>query len=153
MGVKKRRFNLALAPHALRARTSFLVARLATLLRRRCAERLRELNITVQHYAVLCCLQDFGRCCNSDLVRWTGIDASDLIPILNALESRMCVGRDRKDSDQRQAELSLSHFGRELRARAERALEEAEDEAFLALASDERVALRDLLARVVDGDG
>ena len=153
MAAKKRQFDSALAPHALRARTSFLMVRLAPLLRKRCTARLSELGITMQHYAVLCGLEAFGRCCNSDLIRWTGIDAADLIAVLNDLQGKMYLSRDREDADQRRAELQLWTEGKELRARAEQALEQAENEVFRCLAPDERSVLRELLLRVVDCAG
>ncbi len=153
MANKRRRFELALAPHALRARTSFLVDRLASPLRRQCTEQLRELRITMAHFAVLCSLEEFRKCCNSDLIRWTGIDGPRLIPILNSLQSRLCLGRDRDDADQRRAELKLWPDGQELRALAEHALEEAENEVFRALTLEERALLRELLLRAVDRGG
>ena len=150
---EKRRFDSALAPHALRARTSFLMVRLAPVLRKRCTARLSELGITMQHYAVLCGLEAFGKCCNSDLIRWTGIDAADLIAVLNDLQGKMYLSRDRDDTDQRRAELQLWTEGKELRARAEQALEQAENEVFRCLAPNERSTLRELLLRVVDCAG
>lgn len=150
MATKKRRFELALAPCALRASTSFLVARFALSMQKRCAERLQELGISLQHYAVRCALAEFGKCCNSDLMRWTGIDGPSLIPILNALQERRCVDRDREDADQRRAELKLWSGGSRLRAEAEQALEQAEDEVLRALTGDERATLRELLVRVLD---
>ncbi len=153
MGAKKRPFKLALAPHTLRGRTSFLITRLAPLLRRHCILRLSAFGITMQHYAVLCSLGEFGTSCNSDLVTWTGIHASDLIPLLNTLQSRMCVVRDREDRDQRRAELRLTHWGKELLAQAEHALDDVENEVFAPLTSEERAALRTMLLRAVDCNG
>jgi DNA-binding MarR family transcriptional regulator len=145
----RRKFRLELAPEALRRRTGFVIGRLALLIRQRSAARLSSFGLTMHSYAVLCCLAEYGRLNQKDIAARTGIDPSDLVPLLDALQEEIRIFCDQDDADARRDEVRLAGGGRRLIARASQALDEVEAELFRGLSTQEQAVLRELAVRVV----
>jgi DNA-binding MarR family transcriptional regulator len=148
MGTRMK-FRLEMVPEALRRRTGFVLGRLALLIRQRSAARLSSFALTMQSYAVLCCLAQFGRLSQKDIAARTGVDPSDLVPLLGALQEEIRIFCDQDEADGRRDEVRISDGGTRLMARASRALDEVEAELFRGLSSHERALLWELSARVV----
>ena len=146
---KRTKFRFEMAPQALRGRTGFVISRLALLIRQRSAARLSRFSLTMQSYAVLCCLADCGRLSQKDIAARTGIDPSDLLPLLDALQEEIRVFCEQDDADCRRDDVRISGIGVRLLARASQALDEVEAELLCALSVQERALLRELAARVV----
>lgn len=143
------RFRFEIVPESLRRRLSFVLWRLATLLRRRGAKRLVKLGISPQHYAILCCLEERGTCCQKALSEQTGINRANLVAPIDALLERELIHRDSDDADRRRDDIRLTAAGSRLLERAERALNEVEDELLRDLSAQERVALGELVGRAI----
>jgi DNA-binding MarR family transcriptional regulator len=77
------------------------------------------------------------------------IDANNLVIMLNELESRGFVVRERDPCDRRRHIVVLTPDGRAAYQRAEKAREAIEDDVLSALDADERETLRLLLAKAL----
>jgi MarR family transcriptional regulator, lower aerobic nicotinate degradation pathway regulator len=143
------KFRLERAPDGLRKRVSFVVWRLALLLNRESSKKLATLGLTPHHYAILCCLEQRGSCCQRDVTRQTGIHGTNLIAPIDALLDRELISREVDDDDRRRDDIRLQGSGERLLRRAEQLLDEVEDRLLHTLLPQERVALRDLAARAM----
>lgn len=148
MGIRLK-FRLEMVPEALRRRTGFVIGRLALLIRQRSTVRLSELGLTMHSYAVLCCLAEFGRLSQRDIAARTGIDPSDLVPLLCALQEEIRVSCDQGELDGRRDEVRIVGGGTRVMVRASLALDEVESELFRGLSFQEQAVLRQLAARVL----
>jgi DNA-binding MarR family transcriptional regulator len=146
---QKTRFRFEMAPEALRKRISFVVWRMAILLRQRGTKRLAKLGIGPQHYAILCCLETRGTCCQKAISEQTGIDCGRLIVPLDDLLDREFADREPDEADRRRDDIRLTAAGARILERAERALNEVEDELLRGLSAQERAALGEMVGRVI----
>jgi DNA-binding MarR family transcriptional regulator len=146
---RKTRFRFEMTPEALRKRISFVVWRMAILMRQRGTKRLAKLGIGSQHYAILCCLERRGTCCQKAISEQTGIECARLILPLDDLLAREFADREPDEADRRRDDIRLTAAGARILERAERALNEVEDELLADLSAQERVALRELVGRVI----
>ena len=62
----------------------------------------------MQSYSVLCCLADCGRLSQKDIAARTGIDPSDLLPLLDALKEEIRVFCEKDDADCRRDDVRIS---------------------------------------------
>jgi DNA-binding MarR family transcriptional regulator len=138
-----------LLPEALRGRTSFVLIRLAALLRQDCAERLAGLGLSQHQHAILCALAEFGPAAQKDVAARLGLDSGDLVAFLDGLQRAALISRDRDDRDRRRQILTITASGHEVLARAEAALDEGAQETLGALDQRERAELRRLGLRVL----
>ena len=143
------KFRLEMAPETLRRRTGFVIGRLALLMRQRSAARLSSFRLTMQSYAVLCCLAEYGRLSQKDIAARTGIDPSDLVPLLSALQEEIRIFCDQDEADRRRDEVRITGIGTRLMMHASQALDEVEAELLCGLSPEERALLLELAMRVV----
>jgi DNA-binding MarR family transcriptional regulator len=148
-GTRRTRLLFEAAPVGLRNRVSFVIWRMAILLRRRGSKRLAKLGLAPHHYAILSCLEERGTCCQAALCERTGIDRSALTAPIDALLDRELIGREVDEADRRRDDIRLTAAGARILERAERALNEVEDELLRDLSAQERVALGELVGRVI----
>jgi DNA-binding MarR family transcriptional regulator len=104
--------------------------------------RSREL-LALQH------LQERGPSAQQTLAELAGVDATNLVAILNSLEDAGLIDRRRDRADRRRAIIALSAQGEQLLANLDRALREVDDAIFSPLTHAERETLNDLLSRAV----
>jgi len=104
--------------------------------------RPREL-LALQH------LQERGPSAQQTLAELVGVDATNLVAVLNTLEDAGLIDRRRNRADRRRAIIALSAKGEQLLADLDRALREVDDEILAPLTPAEREILNDLLARAV----
>jgi DNA-binding transcriptional ArsR family regulator len=78
-----------------------------------------------------------------------GVDATNLVAVLNSLEDAGLIDRRRNRADRRRAIIALSDQGEQLLANLDRALREVDDEILSPLTGAERETLNDLLSRAV----
>jgi MarR family transcriptional regulator, lower aerobic nicotinate degradation pathway regulator len=93
-------------------------------------------------------LRDDGAISQQALGLALDMDASNLVALLNDLEAESLISRRRDPEDRRCHVVEISKRGTKRVGEVERAAAEVEARFFAALSEDERVALRDLLARV-----
>jgi DNA-binding MarR family transcriptional regulator len=111
-------------PTTLRDRTSFVVIRLAGLLRQECAERLGALGLSMHQHAILLVLAEFGPAVQKAVAARLGLDGGDLVAFLDGLQGAGLITRDRDPRDRRRQILTITDAGRETLAKAENVLDD-----------------------------
>lgn len=129
------------------AASTVLITRLARAMRRRFEEAVAPLGLRARHLVALTHLKDHGPSAQQTLIDALGLDASNLVALLNELEDAGLIVRSRDRSDRRRGVIGLSAEGERTLAEVDRALAAVDDEVLVALSGEERATLNDLLAR------
>jgi DNA-binding MarR family transcriptional regulator len=124
-----------------------LLSRLAKIFYRRSSED--RLGMTLRHFVTLSYLRDHPSAPQQDLGDALCIDASNLVLLLNEVESAGLAERRRDPSDRRRHLVRLTPAGEHALVAAERAQEGIEAEILHTLSTEERATLRRLLARAL----
>jgi DNA-binding MarR family transcriptional regulator len=104
-----------------------------------------------QHYLVMAGLAELDAPAQAEVGRLLRVDGSDLVAILNDLESAGFVRRRPSATDRRRNTVSLTRRGHEALRRLDAAVEAANDELLAALSPLERELFVSLLIRVLIG--
>jgi len=128
-------------------RSTVLITRLARAMRRRFESAVAPPGLRARHLVALTHLHDHGPSAQHTLIEALGLDASNLVALLNELEDADLIVRSRDRSDRRRGIIELSAEGERLLLEVDRALEAVDDEILAALSAEERMTLNDLLAR------
>lgn len=112
---------------------------------------LDALGLRPRHLVTLTILRDTGGISQTDLADTIRIDRTNLVGLLNELESGGWIERRRSPEDRRRHTVELTTAGHELLSRAEFALAAVEDEVLSDLDDEDRRTLHALLQRVVSG--
>jgi DNA-binding MarR family transcriptional regulator len=126
----------------------FLLAQLGRAVTRQYRCTLEPIGLKPRETQALLRLRDGGAMSQQALGTALDIDASNLVALLNDLETDGVISRRRDPEDRRRHVVEISERGIKLLREVERAAAEVEDRFFAALDEDERVALQGLLARV-----
>ncbi len=126
-----------------------LLTRMSKLIYRRSSEEL--LGMSLRHYVALAYLRDVEHAPQQLMCEIFGIDANNMVLLLNALEAVGYIARTRDPADRRRHLVELTDAGRAALERAEIAQGAIEDEILGALSVAERATLRELLARTLAG--
>jgi DNA-binding MarR family transcriptional regulator len=144
---------LATPPGVLDERVSSAGLLLA-MLGRQAMRQLRAVHIehglSPRQFQLLGLLHDRGAMTQRELGSVMDVDPSILVTLLNPLETRGYVSRQRDPSDRRRHIVNLSSDGAEHLTQAARAQSEAEDAFFAGLDGDQRDQLRALLLMLRD---
>jgi len=132
------------------ATATYLVGRLSVDGRRRAVAAVTSAGLRLNSYAVLACLHEFGSSSQRDLSERLGLDPSDVVAVLDELESHGHVRRARCTEDRRRYDVSITASGARARKAAARALEAAQDGFLATLDPAEREQLTTLLRRMHD---
>jgi DNA-binding MarR family transcriptional regulator len=108
--------------------------------------RAREL-LALQH------LRDRGPAAQQALVELIGVDATNLVAILNSLEDAELIKRRRDRSDRRRAIIELSAEGEQVLAELDYSLQRLDDTLLVGLTAPEREQLKTLLGRIIEQTG
>jgi DNA-binding MarR family transcriptional regulator len=142
---------MAMSPQPLApigaARSTVLITRLARAMRRQFEQAVAPLGLRSRHLVALTHLSDHGPSPQQTLIEALGLDASNLVALLNELEDAELIVRRRDRADRRRGIIELSPEGERMLALVDRALEAVDDEILVALSTDERATLNELLAR------
>jgi DNA-binding MarR family transcriptional regulator len=130
-----------------RNRSSALLDHLARLMRLRAESALAPLGLRPRHLVALTVLRDHGRPTQQALAAALQTDRTNLIGLLNELETDGLVLRRRSTEDRRRHFVELTDDGTERLVEAEAALAAVEDEVLGALEADQRETLYQLLAQ------
>ena len=98
-------------------------------------------------------LRERGPSAQHALGELLGVDASNLVAVLNDLEDAGLIVRRRDRADRRRGIIELSGQGEQLLDELDRALERIDDELFSTLTAAERATLSALLGRAAEGAG
>ena len=128
---------------------------LLALLGQEAMRRLRDAHAAVdlspRHFQVLGLLHDRGSLGQRDLGREMGVEPSVLVTLLNPLESRGFVARERRLDDRRRHTVSITATGEAKLVEAAQAQRDAEDEYFASLSAVQREQLANLLLVLQSG--
>ena len=131
------------------AASSVLISQLARGMRRRIEQAVEPLGLRPRELHALQHLRERGPSAQQTLVELLGIDATNLIAILNGLEDAGLIERRRDRADRRRAIIALSPQGDQLLADLDRALRRIDDDVLGTLTRSERATLNALLAQAV----
>jgi DNA-binding MarR family transcriptional regulator len=134
-------------------RCGALVDHLARRLRLRSESVLAPLGLRPRHLVPLTVLRDRSGSSQQDLAKFLEMDGTNVVTLLNELETEGLIERRRSPADRRRHLVELTDVGAKLLARAEFALAAVEDEVFRALDHDQREMLYELLQRAATRSG
>jgi DNA-binding MarR family transcriptional regulator len=133
-----------------------LAFRLAATVRREFATRMvseqwaRDANLRRGCFGVLRVLErDDGPISQREVAERTGIDASDVVDLVDRLEQAGYVRRERDERDRRRYALELTPQGRDAIERFARVAREVDKAVLSVLDPEERDTLRSLMARII----
>ena len=133
-------------PETLLQFPSFLLLQLAREARR-ISLQLPQDDLRMPHVTVLSSLDWFGPAAQKDISRRLRIDASDLVSVLDDLEERGLVHRQRDEADRRRYLVTITTEGAQaLRSRLVN-MQKVNDILLGALSQEERDQLREMLLR------
>jgi DNA-binding MarR family transcriptional regulator len=127
--------------------TSALLNHLARLARTRSEAALDSHGLRNRHLVALTLLRDHDGISQQGLAGALQIDKTNLVGLLNALESDGLIERRRSAQDRRRHIVEITPAGIRKLGRAEKALGAVEDELLAALSEEERETLHQLLQR------
>ena len=127
------------------------MSHLARVARRGTEQALAPLGLRPRHLVALTLLRAQGPATQQALIEALRIDPSNLVGLLNELEQRRLLVRERDPGDRRRHIVALSPAGAKTVRRAERALAAVQDDVLQSLSGDERDTLHDLLLRAAGG--
>ena len=128
-----------------RHRSSALLDHLARLTRLRAESALAPLGLRPRHLVALTVLRDHGSPTQQALAAALRTDRTNLIGLLNELETDGLILRRRSSEDRRRHIVELTDDGAQRLADAESALAAAEDDVLSALDTEQREMLYSLL--------
>ena len=126
-----------------------LLTQISKALHRRTTEEL--LGMRLKQFMLLGYVRDHGGVSQQELEKALLVDANGVVLLLNELEAAGFSVRRRDSNDRRRHLVELTESGRVAVERAEKARESLEDEILADFSPEERVALRKLLGRVLEG--
>jgi DNA-binding MarR family transcriptional regulator len=144
-------YHLGMAHATAAHRSSALLDHLARLSRVRAESALTPLGLRPRHLVTLTVLRDHGGATQQALATTLQIDRTNLVGLLNELESGGLIVRRRTDEDRRRHIVGLTDAGRQKLVDAECALAAAEDDVFSALDAEQRETLYQLLQQATAG--
>jgi DNA-binding MarR family transcriptional regulator len=130
--------------------SSLLIAQLARGMRRRIEQAVAPTGLRPRELLALQHLRERGPSAQQALAELTGVDATNVVAVLNSLEDAGLIDRRRDRADRRRAIIALSASGERLLADVDRALREIDDEVPTPLTRGERETLNDLLSRAIE---
>jgi DNA-binding MarR family transcriptional regulator len=129
--------------------TTFVLHKVAVASRRAIAARLAERpGLTLWEYAALAELTDQGAVAQHVLATGLGIDASDMVRLMDDLIAKGLVARDRDPVDRRRYRIDLTAKGRRAAKTARTVIQEVEQTTLQPLSAAERATLLKLVAKV-----
>ena len=129
---------------------AFLLAQLGAHAAALFAERIRPLELTPPQAGVLRRLAQFPGQSQRELADALGMHAPRLVALIDELEGRGLVARDRHPEDRRNYAISLTDEGRRLLAELGRLVGQHEHAITAGLNDDERTQLLTLLRRIAE---
>jgi DNA-binding MarR family transcriptional regulator len=135
-------------PEELLEKSGFLMVRLAMGFKARAIADLEEAGYSQYHYSVLAVLGEQARKTQALIAESLGLDPSQLVGILDALEDRGLIARQRDPEDRRRHVVTLTAKGRTQLVRLRGRIDRLEDELFTPLDADSRKTFHELLLRL-----
>jgi DNA-binding MarR family transcriptional regulator len=128
--------------------TGFLLKRLGFLVKERSYAALEPTGLTPQHHAVLSLLDEGARETQGAIADALGYDRSQLVGMLDDLQERGLVERERDRDDRRRHLVRLTPAGKETLDELRALAKAVEKELLEPLDADERRTLHELLSKL-----
>jgi MarR family transcriptional regulator, lower aerobic nicotinate degradation pathway regulator len=137
-------------PEELLAKSGFLMVRLGTEFKSRAVGALTEAGFSQYHYSVLALLHEQDRETQAEIAETLDLDPSQLVGVLDALEQRELIARQRDPRDRRRHLVSLTAEGQRQLRRLRTAIDRLEDQLFAPLDPADRATLHAMLLRLAE---
>jgi DNA-binding MarR family transcriptional regulator len=128
--------------------SGFLLARLGLGFKSKAIAKLEEAGFETYDYGVLAMLAEGARVTQAYIADALALDPSRLVALLDSLEERSLIMRQRNPQDRRRHVVSITTKGERELAQLREIVGELEDEFLSPLGADDRATLHDLLARL-----
>jgi MarR family transcriptional regulator, lower aerobic nicotinate degradation pathway regulator len=135
-------------PEELLAKSGFLMVRLGMAYKARAIAQLEHAGFSQYHYSLLALLGEQSRNTQASIADALAVDRSQLVGVLDELEGRGLVERQRDPNDRRRHVVSLTAKGRRQLVRLRAMIDELEDEMFAPLDTESRRTLHTILLRL-----
>jgi MarR family transcriptional regulator, lower aerobic nicotinate degradation pathway regulator len=133
----------------LAASSGFLLARLGFGFKAKAIARVEQEGYELYDYSVLAILAEGARETQSTIADALQVDPSRLVALLDRLEKKALVVRQRDPLDRRRHVVSITPAGKKELARLRGMIKQLEDEFFAPLDDESRRQFHDLLVRLV----
>jgi MarR family transcriptional regulator, lower aerobic nicotinate degradation pathway regulator len=130
------------------ASSGFLLARLGFAFKGRAIERIEQEGFEGHHYSVLAMLGEGSRETQGTIAEALDVDPSRLVAVLDGLEERELIVRQRDPQDRRRHVVSITPAGRRQLQRLRSIAKELEGEFFAAFSPEERATFHELLGKL-----
>ncbi|HEY2542664.1 MAG TPA: MarR family transcriptional regulator [Gaiellaceae bacterium] len=137
-------------PAELVSRPGFLLARIGMTLKMHMMEAFEREGFSAYQYSVLALLSEGPRTAQAAIADALQFDPSQLVALLDGLESHGMIERRRDPNDRRRQMVSLTPAGKRQLASFRKLVSRIEDEFLAPLDEDERHELHELLLRVAE---
>jgi DNA-binding MarR family transcriptional regulator len=135
-------------PPVLMERVGFLLTMVRGGTLAICTEALAPLDLHVKQFGMLLVLASEGPHSQQYLSEWTRMDRTTMVALIDSLEERGYVRRERNPEDRRAYLVTITPEGRRALRRAETAMAKAESRVLASLNKGETAQLLELLAKV-----
>ena len=136
-------------PRAFERRLGLLVNKLGTHILSRATARLDALGLDARDYATLAVLADDHPPSQQELADLLGLAPPAIVPLVDGLQERRLVTRQRDPEDRRRTTVVLTAKGHRNLARADAVAADVEQDVFACLSVTERDALHDAVRRTM----
>jgi MarR family transcriptional regulator, lower aerobic nicotinate degradation pathway regulator len=130
------------------ASSGFLLARLGFAFKATAIARIEQEGFEAHHYSVLAMLGEGARETQATIAEALDLDPSRLVAVLDSLEERELVARQRDPHDRRRHVVSITPSGKRHLQKLRSITKELEDDFFAPFSAEERARFHDLLLQL-----
>jgi MarR family transcriptional regulator, lower aerobic nicotinate degradation pathway regulator len=138
-------------PQEMLDNTAVLLARLGTAIKSRALDEFERAGFSMYHYSVLALLGEGDSSAQASIAQCLGLDSSQLVGVLDALEGQGLVERRRDPNDRRRHAVSLTADGKRQLVRLRAIAKGLEDSVLEPLDASSRKTLHGLLEQIAAG--
>jgi DNA-binding MarR family transcriptional regulator len=131
------------------ASSGFLLARLGTAFKTEALARLEQEGFDAYDYGVLAILAEGARETQATIADALAVDPSRLVALLDSLEERELITRQRDPQDRRRHVVTITAAGKRQLTRLRAIVKQLDGEFFAPLGDESRAAFHDQLVRLV----
>ena len=130
--------------------SGFLLARLGLMYKAAAIASMEDAGFELYDYSVLALLAEGTRETQSTIADALTLDPSRLVALLDSLEKRDLIARQRDPQDRRRHVVSITRAGEQELDRLRDMMRKLEDEFFAPLSAADRKALHDILSKLAE---